>query len=505
MRGLKFIFTILVLFKTSNVFSQPNKLDSSFSSDGIQTTFFGKSPSIINDIALQPNGKIVAVGRTNTGEFDKIAIVLYNYDGSEDSSFGEDGKVITSVGKKNDVANSVVIQPDGKIVVAGYTFNGLDNDILLLRYNNDGSLDKRFGKNGIVTTAVGFIVDLNDKANSVALQSDGKIVVGGTASGYFCLIRYKKDGSQDESFNYDGIVSIPVGILDNDGRDIAVQSDGKILILGTSFVDWNWDFCVLRFSENGLLDTTFGKNGIAVIELENGNSVNEEPNSIALQTDGKIILGGHSAGNYLLIRLLMNGDLDKTFAEEGLSNVVWGYAKSIAIQTDGKIIAVGKDYEYNNYSYGFSWARLKSDGTADCSKFTEITSKDDEANSVVIQPDGKILLAGHSNLNFCLVRYMGDSTDPKVDIYKPSKAFFIYPNPLKDKFTLDYTLEDNDFVTIELWDMQGRKIVTYLNNEKQFAGNYYYSLSLPESLINGNYIVNFSSKNFQKKIRIIKI
>ncbi len=504
MGKLKWIFTIIILTKSVISISQATKLDSSFSKDGIQTTLFENGQSLINDIALQSDGKIVAVGRTNPGGFDKIAIARYNIDGSLDNSFGDGRKVITSVGKKNDVANSVTIRPDGRIIVAGYTYNGKDNDILLLQYNRDGTLDKSFGKNGIVITAIGFIINLNDKANSLVLQDDGKIVVGGTASGQFCLVRYNSDGSQDQSFNYDGIVSIPVGILDNDGRDIAIQNDGKILIAGPCFVDWNWDYCVLRFTKNGLIDTTFGKYGILVLE-RTSNSANEELESIAVQADGKIILAGNTGGYHLLMRLLDNGDFDTSFGENGIVDIFFNNdLKSIAIQPDGKIIAVGKTYDYNKHAYNFSWVRYNDKGKPDCSKFTRISAGSDEINSFLIQPDGRILVAGHSNLNFTLARYLGDSLNIKVEEYSPIQSFALFPNPVNTKFTLDYTLEKDDYVTIELWDMLGKKITTYLNQEKQYFGNYNYSLFLPEDIKNGNYIVNFSSQHFQKRIRITK-
>ena len=151
------------------------------------TTDFGGSVDRAFAMALQPDGKLVVAGDSDAN----FALARYNSDGSLDAGFGTGGKVITSFGG-TDQASAVILQPDGKIVVAGQTDTGVSIDFALARYMPDGSLDGAFGSGGRVTT--NFIGNSDDLGSAVALQSDGKIVVGGTSDDNFALARYTPEG-----------------------------------------------------------------------------------------------------------------------------------------------------------------------------------------------------------------------------------------------------------------------------------------------------------------------
>jgi len=223
-------------------------LDTSFSTDGKVTTAFGTSNDVATSVAIQSDGKIVAAGYSYNGANYDFALVRYNMDGSLDSTFGTGGKVTTAFGTGDDGAKSVAIQSDGKIVAAGYSDNGANYDFALVRYNTDGSLDSTFGTGGKVTTAVG---TGTDNAKSVAIQSDGKIVAAGYsyngANFDFALVRYNTDGSLDSTFGTGGKVTTAFGTSNDEAYSVAIQSDGKIVAAGSSNNGANYDFALVRY------------------------------------------------------------------------------------------------------------------------------------------------------------------------------------------------------------------------------------------------------------------
>ncbi|MGH2733731.1 MAG: delta-60 repeat domain-containing protein, partial [Actinomycetota bacterium] len=202
----------------------------------------------VRGVVLQPDGKIVAAGLATVNpaisDYDS-AVVRYNPDGSLDTTFDGDGKVTHSIGPDYDEARSVALQPDGKIVAAGVASNGLDFDFALLRYNPDGTLDTGFDGDGVVTTAIG---GSHDVARSVALQPDGKILASGYAqltNRDFAFVRYHPDGTLDTTFSGDGKVTVDLG-----GADVvwgvAVQPDQKIVAAGESLIRIGNRFALVR-------------------------------------------------------------------------------------------------------------------------------------------------------------------------------------------------------------------------------------------------------------------
>jgi uncharacterized delta-60 repeat protein len=258
------------LISPSAAFAE-GSLDTTFGGDGIVTTDGSARTDEAYSVVVQSDGKIIVAGFSDTGVNDDFAVARYNTDGSLDGTFGTGGIVKTdfnlgtgSVGDRDDRANSVVVQSDGKIVVAGYASDGSKRRFAVVRYSTTGLLDPDFGTGGKVTTD---IAEFDDEANSVVVQRDGKIVVAGTSnsgeaiSDYtdqtridFAVARYNTDGSIDESFGTDGIITTAFGALSAEANSVVVQSDGKIVVAGTSdsgdpeFGDNNLDFAVARYS-----------------------------------------------------------------------------------------------------------------------------------------------------------------------------------------------------------------------------------------------------------------
>ena len=244
------VFSLLIAVGAHPVVAADGDLDTSFGTGGKVVTSFLGQDDFVRSVAIQSDGKIVVAGETKNGTYDEFALARYNPDGTLDTSFGNSGgKMITNSNNNGDHARSVAIQSDGKIVLAGAGDNTGNDDFALYRYNTDGSLDSSFGTGGKVFTAVG---SGNDFAESVAIQSDGKIVVAGYSyngsNDDFALVRYNTDGSLDTSFDSDGKVTTDVGSGSDVANSVAIQSDGKIVAAGNSKNGNYRDFALVRYA-----------------------------------------------------------------------------------------------------------------------------------------------------------------------------------------------------------------------------------------------------------------
>jgi uncharacterized delta-60 repeat protein len=355
--------------------------------------------------------------------------VLINTDGAVSASYDLDQ------------AKGLAIQADGKIVAAGITTdpaNTTINKFGVVRMNVDGSLDSTFGGTGMVATSFS---SGSDRAYTVALQSDGKIVVAGKASAgsdnVFAVARYLTDGTLDATFGSGGKTTIsfnssssgrgnaPKQASDTEGRSIAVQPDGKILVAGFAWPNG----ALARLNSNGSLDTSFGIGGKVTTSSLSGATV-----SVALQADGKVVLGGGSASNrktgtdFAITRYNPNGSIDTTFGSSGVATAdFFGLDDRIfalVVDANNNIIAVGNARSggsglvYNN----FGIARFTSTGTLDGSfgtggkVMTDVFGNWDDCYAVAIQPDGKIVASGFSyaagggQAYSTLVRYNSNGT-----------------------------------------------------------------------------------------------
>jgi uncharacterized delta-60 repeat protein len=386
----------------------PSGLDASFDGDGKVTTAFGGDDTAM---ALQPDGKIVLVG----GSTSDFVLARYNADGSLDSTFDGDGQVTTSIlsGITEESARGVAIQPDGKIVVAGYTgvFGRPGRptedrfDFAIVRYNANGSLDPSFGTGGIVNTGV------IGRAFAVALQSDGKIVVAGDAplTQDFRIARYNSDGTLDASFDADGQVTTDVEDGGQFARNILVQANGALWVTGPhTIVDdfsSNQHTALARFTSTGALDTSFSGDGRLLLT---NTRVGEDA---ILQPDGKIVLTGNSgtapATQFATMRLNADGSIDTNFGTAGIVSTpitqLGDGALALALQSDGKIVVAGSSSRTTNSN--FAVVRYTSAGALDAtflgdgSTTVDFFGFSDRAETVAIQPNGRIVLGGRATNN----------------------------------------------------------------------------------------------------------
>ena len=273
-------------------YNPDGNLDPSFGSGGKTTTRFPEEAEAAA-LALTPVGKIVVVGTSSALIHPKFALARYNSDGSLDSSFGTNGIVVNTIRTDANHARAVVLQPDNKIVIAGD--DSPAQKFALFRYNPDGSPDSGFGIAGAVISDV----LLFSHANALALQPDGKIVVAGFGQtslikDIFALARHNPNGSIDGTFGDLGSARTVISTRHDDARALAIQSNGKILGAGFAggagdLFEGFSDFVVVRYKPQGKLDNSFGSLGKVVTDFFGGS---DAANAIALQTDGKIVLAG---------------------------------------------------------------------------------------------------------------------------------------------------------------------------------------------------------------------
>lgn len=377
----------------------------------------------IRDLAIQPDGKIIAVGIYVGGNQD-WGVVRYKADGGIDSAFGTNGITQISVTSgANDIATSVALQPDGKIVVAGTTVVSATSRVAVARFNANGTLDNTFaGGAGFVVSAVA-----SSSANDVLMLPDGDILVAGTVADIATdmeLFRYNSDGTPDIAFGSGGQVSINFGASINEIAYALALQGNKLMVAGTS----NGVFAAARLNLDGSLDNSFDTDGKVLLEVSTATPF-DYVQEIAFQNDGKIILGGTASNpsngnnnNFALARLNANGSVDLTFDTDGFVVTDFGLQDDcfgVAVLGEGKIIAGG----FSTSGVGVdtrqtSLVRYNSNGSLDLTLDTDgkvavdvgAINREDNAFSMKVLPDGKVLTGGRTrraSFDFALSRFNG--------------------------------------------------------------------------------------------------
>jgi uncharacterized delta-60 repeat protein len=388
-------------------------------------------------LAIQPDGKLVAAGRSAPPW--RFALARYTVGGKLDASFGRAGKVLTDVGSPGRSAvSALAIRRDGKLVVAGWKdVSALYEIVVVGRYDARGNLDPSFGRGGRVVTDFNLGKRASAWARALAIQVDGKPVVAGgrhivdcgvDCSWRFTLARYTANGKLDPSFGRRGKVLTRLGSGVAEAAAVAIQRDGKIVAAGRS----EEDFALARYTANGTLDPSFGRGG----RVRTGFGSPGEATGVAIQADGKLVAAGHtSAGSYdfALARYTAEGSLEAGFGSGGKVVTNLGvrdgsksndWALAVATQGDGKIVvagssdARGEPAEKGGYVKDFALVRYNQDGSLDRSfgsggKVLTPFVGNAQAQAVTIQRDGSIVAAGGGAGYFALARYSASGTlDP---------------------------------------------------------------------------------------------
>jgi uncharacterized delta-60 repeat protein len=411
--------------------AEPGQLDVAFGVGGQRTMDLGGTYDWGYATAVQPDGRILAAGVTNSrGTYDFV-VSRYQPGGALDPTFGDKGVAITDFGGSKDWAYALALQPDGHVVVAGVSDRSGSQDFALARYDTAGKLDPGFGHGGLVLTPIRPLTA--DIIHGLVVQPDGKIVAAGVSyedtvtlrpHGDFMIVRYTPDGDLDPSFGVGGVSTTNFGGESYDEPyAVALQPDGRIVLGGTSNTGGGIgrimgadNLALARYLPNGLLDPTFGDGGKVVVDA---GSMIESIRALALQPDGAIVAAGRTngekRGDLLLARFLPNGALDPAFgtrsagmaiddlgtAEEGLT--------SVALAPDGTIVAGGVAAPHPNGDLAV--VRYNSRGRLDRSfghggvATADFGGRDDRLRGIALQPDGKVVAVGSSETDFALARF----------------------------------------------------------------------------------------------------
>ena len=356
-----------------------------------------------------------------------VSVSVYSQDGTVDSTFGTNGRVMTTILEelKRSAASDIIIQNDGKILASGEYDNFGKDAVVLVRYNTDGSLDQTFGEDGIVKSYFNETMVLAG-INGLAFQNDGKIIVSGysTSSTDFDLavMRFQVDGQVDSTFGINGRVLTPIGFTQDYAYDMLVQNDNKIVLAGATHESLIIDGILVRYLPDGQLDDSFGNGGIVITDFSGGA---DDFRTLAIQTNGKIVAGGYSnntatgMSEFAVAKFNQDGSMDTSFDEDGkwTSSEQLGIVKSISILNENKILIAGDDGAGSLASF----ARLNSDGTYDVNfgsdgklKTNYVGSSADYPSKILVQEDEKFISIGvsyyNSHFEMSAQRFNGDGS-----------------------------------------------------------------------------------------------
>lgn len=478
---------LLIFLLSSNLFFAQSFFDEGFGENGVVSPGIKSSVNGAQSLSLQKDNKIILSGWAYTDEESPsdISIVRLFENGEIDSSFNPDG--LFSIGSSSwEDAYASAIQEDGKILIAGRYYNGRSWDFLVVRFNEDGSIDSSFGQRGFITIDFG----KDDRAFDIAVQSDGKILICGFAERFnwdFAVSRFNQDGSIDTTFGEKGSLLLNIGTYNDVAFSIKVQNDNKIIVCGWTYIFESWDFALVRLNPDGSLDKTFGSTGIVTTDYYRQYNTSH---SVAIQSDGKYVAAGYtgkpgsSDTDIMLIRYNTDGTIDHSFGDEGIVLADYKNADDFAwvIKVDkyDKLV-VGGNTTINN-SKILEVARFNSDGSPDISfgengiLVTQITGFEEECRDLLIQPDGKILSTGYYTDRGNIKAFVMRLTNPYIFINStPEILSNNFPNPFNSSTKISYTIpeyliSENQRIThviIKVYDILGREIETLLDDNQE--------------------------------------
>lgn len=434
-------------------------------------------------------------------------------DGIQDTTFSSNGYWASVEGAS--ILKWTIPQPDGRIIVAGGTDELWESPYFTVaRLMPDGSRDTTFG---YYSGSVGFYFEnaYEAYAGAVALTPDHAILVMGKIvdnenNHKIAVVRFLGDGWVDDLFGSYGVVlsdAIPGGFKVTAGL---VQPDGKILLAGTNNNPWPNIF-LMRFMPNGSPDNSFGTGGL-VLKPYAGEAY--YLNDMQLQADGQILLCGSQGGNIFVGRLNPDGTKDLTFSNDGLVVVNTGTVEagnSLAVQADGKIVVAG----YSGSTTAAANAnplilRLLQDGTPDSTfaGFGYVATNlpgNNQLKALAIQSDGSYVAAGYSNNDYLLIRYLSHLSVGLLVEPVPLFEVLVYPNPIQGTATFNYSLPEPTVVSLELFDMQGKRCHSFLQNDYRPQGDNNETLLFPQALMPGNYVLRLQTEKGSRSVRVMVV
>jgi len=468
----------------------PGTLYQAFGDNGIVLTDFESGTDDYNyghASVMQDDNKIILGGVTQMNGVSNIMIVRYHSHGIVDEGFGYNGIKVLNYGGSSDYLSDIAVQPDGKIVAVGYTITGDKTKMIALRLNEDGSLDNTFSSDGV--TVIDYGTSINAWGTSLAILDDGKIIISGNIEDspftyvHTAMCRLTSTGSLDNTFGVNGLLTHDLLNFWCFTDEMTIQNDR--IILGGVFFNPDFDrfATVSRYYMDGSIDTDFGDAGSSTFHLQGDAGIAYCSNiGISLAPDGKIlfaskVIPGWGERDLALLRFNANGGIDNSFGINGIViNEMEGnsYASDVIVQANGKIIACGSYRNPDPDNYDFLIIRYLANGFPDPSFGTAgngvvISSVSpgiwysDESNSVIFSNDDKLLVSGyaktdHNDYDFAMACY---HTGINVGIENPAdpqEKLSIYPNPAQDQINI--TIPPGKEITeINIYNQLGQQLI----------------------------------------------
>lgn len=472
------IFCLIILLCSISL-AQDGTLDTGFGSGGIVITPNGYA----NCVKIQTNGKII-IGGTDSN--DIVTTVRYNKDGTTDSLFGSNGIVKTYLSIDGSRIYASSLMHEDKILLAGVTDIYTNNPLsVLVRYDSIGNLDNTFGNNGVVLHDV---TSESEYISKIIVQPDEKILVSGYTLSKGFIFRCQSNGDIDNTFGINGnIFPDPFFFISS----MLLQVDGKFVITGNSISIPSTQIAVARFNSDGSPDSSFGADGIVLTSigthLQSINSLALQDDGKIILAGEHLGINGETLED-VLVRYNIDGSLDNEFGVGGIVRFIpygeFNYMVNMGLLDNGKILMSGCAIldAIGSFRSGMFLMRFIQNGNIDSTFGNQgffITPPDLElitGREFAIQNDNKIILTGNSNGNFATARINLSSIDVviRTPVIKSPNNFFLgynYPNPFNSNTNIQYVVSSRQFVTLKVYDVLGNEVAVLVNEEKP-AGSY---------------------------------
>lgn len=519
------ILLINLLFCTGLWAQQNAALDPTFGQGGFKSVH-QKPFEAIAAIALQSDLKMVAVGFTESSTNSNIAVLRYLPDGSLDAEFGNQGVVLQQIYSRKNVGQAVAIQPDGKILVAGYFLSdqlqSYREDLFLLRLNPNGALDSTFSEDGILTRDF----TQNERAMAVQVNPSGNIFLAANSfkntNSAIKVFGFLPDGSPNPAFGDAGIANVTVsGSTWNHCYDMVMRPNGNLVLAVESRSLLNaGNFTAVQLLPTGLGDPSFSGDGMVASSLSAQDDV---PMCVAVMPDGKVVLGGLSLGtagesNLALVRFTAGGSLDVSFNSTGKLIVPapgeYGEVSRLLVTPEGNLLAVGTARN-DCQNFDLMLAKFDQNGVLDPGfgengfVLADFGENQDGVNDALWLPDGKLMVAGsgvnmHRSLTeFLLARFRFGQNVGTSTIDGNLETPIVFPNPTDgSRINLHYTLLAPSEVTIDLFSISGAHLGS-LYSQSQAPGLQKIELDLPLGLPKGQYLAAVQTATDRSFVKFI--
>jgi uncharacterized delta-60 repeat protein len=457
-------------------------VDTGFGEDGFVERTFRRPDAIANAILSAGDGSLYVAGTASVdvSAEDDFFVARLLANGHRDTSFGDDGVATIDAGSATDIGRTVALYPDGRVIVAGNGGSPFQR-FAAVRLLPDGTTDPTFGTGGLVSVVVGTSTD-NTGVNAVALQPDGRVVLVGSASfaspagGWqVAVARLMPDGELDPSFGSGGVATAGALTYADRGRAVVLQPDGGIVVAGqmTPAPSTIPRPAVMRFRPDGTVDSTFGQDGYALNWVQNGYY-----GALAQMPDGRLVASGWAQRpvpylrDVLVVRLLADGTADPSFSEDGVavsSAFDDDEANSVVVLPDGRVAAAGWTEDDSDFDTDWMVHVFRTDGTPDTDFDSDgrveldFEGRDEVAFGMTEHLAEGIVVAGFGNRSVgndaIAARYLTGPATGTEDSPAPSPpALAVLPNPASDRATVRFELLQPGHVRVGIYDILGREV-----------------------------------------------